>query len=129
MKTILKLEEIAMLLLGIFGFSFLDYQWWWFLILFLAPDLGMIGYAFGNKLGTFLYNLFHHKGVAILLYFTGFFSAIPVLQLIGVILFSHAAFDRMLGYGLKYEKGFKFTHLGTIGKVNTTKGKDSRSLS
>jgi hypothetical protein len=23
-----------------------------------------------------------------------------------------------LGYGLKYEKGFKFTHLGEIGKKN-----------
>jgi hypothetical protein len=32
-------------------------------------------------------------------------------------MFSHAAFDRMLGYGLKYEQGFRHTHLGTIGKA------------
>jgi hypothetical protein len=25
--------------------------------------------------------------------------------------------DRMMGYGLKYNEGFKFTHLGTIGKA------------
>lgn len=37
------------------------------------------------------------------------------LQLAGIILFAHAAFDRILGYGLKYERGFKFTHLGEIG--------------
>ncbi|WP_029036720.1 DUF4260 domain-containing protein [Salinimicrobium xinjiangense] len=116
MKTTLKLEELAMLLLGIYGFGFLPYEWWWFLVLFLAPDLGMIGYAFGNKAGAFLYNLFHHKGVAILIYLAGFFFLIPALQLVGIILFSHAAFDRMLGYGLKYEKGFKYTHLGPIGK-------------
>jgi hypothetical protein len=48
------------------------------------------------------------------------------MQLIGVIMFSHAAFDRLLGYGLKYEEGFKFTHLGAIGisKVNKS-GKGS----
>jgi MFS family permease len=116
MKTTLKLEELAMLLLGIYVFGFLPYAWWWFLLLFLAPDLGMIGYAFGNKAGAFVYNLFHHKGFAIGIYLAGFFFLVPVLQLIGVILFSHAAFDRLLGYGLKYERGFKYTHLGTIGK-------------
>ncbi len=116
MKTTLKLEELAMLLLGIYAFTFLNYGWWWFPILFLAPDLGMIGYAFGNKSGAIIYNLFHHKGVAILIFLTGAFLLVPVLELIGVIMFSHAAFDRMLGYGLKYEKGFHHTHLGSIGK-------------
>ncbi|MDX1751563.1 MAG: DUF4260 domain-containing protein [Salinimicrobium sediminis] len=117
MKTTLKLEELAMLLLGIYVFGFLYFEWWWFLVLFLAPDLGMIGYVFNNRAGAFLYNLFHHKGVAIMIYLAGFFFFVPVLQLIGVIMFSHAAFDRLLGYGLKYEKGFHYTHLGTIGKA------------
>ena len=117
MKTALKREELAMLLLGIYVFGFLYYEWWWFLVLFLAPDLGMIGYAFGNRAGAFLYNLFHHKGLAIMIYLLGFFFLVPVLQLIGVVIFSHAAFDRLLGYGLKYESGFKYTHLGSIGKT------------
>lgn len=129
MKTILKLEELAMLLLGIYVFGFLYYEWWWFLILFLAPDLGMIGYAFGNKAGAFSYNLFHHKGLAIMIYLTGFFFLVPVLQLTGVIMFSHAAFDRLLGYGLKYEKGFKYTHLGIIGKGKMSKGEEDPQLS
>lgn len=116
MKLTLQLEEIAMFILGILGFSFLDYSWWWFAVLFLAPDLGMIGYAFGEKMGAFSYNLFHHKGLAILFWISGYFLESQLLQLIGVILFSHSAFDRILGYGLKYEGGFKFTHLGEIGK-------------
>lgn len=116
MKLTLKLEELAMLLLGIFVFSLLDFAWWWFLVLFLAPDLGMLGYLFGNKSGAFVYNIFHHKGLAISIWFLGFSLQHQTLQLIGVILFSHASFDRMLGYGLKYESGFKFTHLGEIGK-------------
>lgn len=116
MKLTLKLEELAMLLLGIFAFSLLDFVWWWFLVLFLTPDLGMLGYLFGNKVGALLYNLFHHKGLAILIWLLGFSLENHFFLLIGVILFAHASFDRMLGYGLKYETGFKFTHLGEIGK-------------
>ncbi len=105
-----------MFVLGIYLFSLLDYAWWWFLVLILIPDIGMIGYAFGNRAGAFSYNLFHHKGVALVIYLTGAYFSLPLCQLIGSILFSHSALDRMLGYGLKYEKGFKFTHLGEIGK-------------
>jgi hypothetical protein len=129
MNTTLKLEELAMLLLGIYVFGFLHFEWWWFLLLFLAPDLGMIGYAFGNRAGAFLYNLFHHKGLAIVIYLLGFFFFIPVMQLIGVIMFSHAAFDRLLGYGLKYEEGFKFTHLGPIGNSKANKSGKGSELS
>jgi len=39
MKTILKLEELGMFLIGIIFFSFLPFSWWWFLILFLLPDI------------------------------------------------------------------------------------------
>ncbi len=115
MKTIIKLEEVMMLALGIYLFDQLDFAWWWFVVLLLAPDIGMLGYLFGNKVGAATYNLFHHKGIAILVYLTGTYIAMPVLQLAGIILFSHSSFDRALGYGLKYDNGFKYTHLGEIG--------------
>lgn len=118
MKTVLKLEEALMFVLGIYLFNQLDYAWWWFLVLILTPDIGMFGYLFNNKIGAFTYNLFHHKGVAIIIYLLGSYFSIPLCQLTGVILFSHSALDRMLGYGLKYDKGFKFTHLGEIGNDN-----------
>lgn len=116
MKTIIKLEELGLFILGIYLFSFLGFEWWWFLILILAPDLSMLGYLFGNKSGAFFYNVFHHRTIAVLLYILGSYFKIELLQLIGIILFSHAAMDRFFGYGLKYEKGFKYTHLGEIGK-------------
>ncbi len=118
MKTTIQLEEIAMLGLGIYLFSLLSYPWWVFLVLFLAPDIGMIGYLLNNKIGALSYNIFHHKGIAILVYIAGIYVSNDILQLSGIILFAHSAFDRILGYGLKYEKGFKFTHLGEIGKKN-----------
>lgn len=116
MKTIIKLEELGLFILGIYLFSLLNFEWWWFLVLILAPDLSMLGYVFGNKSGAFFYNIFHHRGIAVLLYILGCYLKIELLQLLGIILFSHSAMDRIFGYGLKYESGFKYTHLGEIGK-------------
>ena len=35
---------------------------------------------------------------------------------IALIWMAHIGMDRALGYGLKYQKGFGFTHLGRIGR-------------
>ncbi len=118
MKAILKLEEVALFFGGIYLYSQLPFQWWWFLVLILTPDVGMFGYLFGNKIGALSYNIFHHRGLAVLIYGVGIYLQVPMIQLIGIILFSHIAFDRALGYGLKMNKGFKFTHLGEIGNTD-----------
>ena len=116
MNTTLKLEETAIFGACLFLFTFLDMNWWWFIACILLPDIGMIGYLNGNKTGAFMYNLFHHKGVALIVAAVGFSLNNNWLLFAGLILFAHSAMDRVLGYGLKYEKGFKFTHLGEIGK-------------
>lgn len=116
MNKLLKIEEFALLLLGIWAFQLTELSWWWFLGLFLLPDIGMIGYLVGEKIGAWTYNLFHHRTIATVIFFAGYFFKNQALEVSGIILFSHIAFDRIMGYGLKYEKGFKFTHLGEIGK-------------
>ena len=118
MKNVLKLEEVALMGLGIFMFGLLGYQWWWLPVLILIPDISMLGYLLGAKIGALCYNIAHHRAVAILLYFVGAYFMLPIVELIGTILFIHIAMDRIFGYGLKYDKGFKFTHLGEIGKKN-----------
>lgn len=117
MKFILKLEELAMLLLAIYLYAQLDYSWWLFALFFLAPDLGMLGYLVNTKTGAFTYNFFHHKGVAIAFYLLGVLMNMPVFMFIGIIIFAHSCFDRVLGYGLKYGDNFKNTHLGVLGKT------------
>ncbi len=119
MKTTIRLEEVMLLLLGCYLFMQLDLAWWWFFVLLLTPDVGMLGYLAGNKVGAVTYNVFHHRGLAIVLFLIGrSYLDMPILELVGIILFSHAAMDRIFGYGLKYEKGFKYTHLGEIGNKN-----------
>ncbi|MDQ0780679.1 DUF4260 domain-containing protein [Chryseobacterium sp. W4I1] len=115
MKIQLKLEYFAFLLLGVFAFGQTELSWWWFVGLFLAPDISMLGYVANNKTGAFLYNLFHHFGIAVIIYLAGTAFSLPYLQMAGAILFAHSAFDRILGYGLKYPDSFQNTHLGKIG--------------
>ena len=114
MKKIIQLEEFAMFLFSIYLFNQLHFAWWWFLVLILTPDIGMIGYAFGNKAGAVIYNLFHHKAIALTVYVFGLYQQNETIQLIGIILFGHSSMDRMMGYGLKTYEGFKFTHLGKL---------------
>jgi len=116
MNFAIKLEELAQFLLAIFLFSQLDFAWWMFPALLLAPDLSMLGYLVNTKIGAWLYNLFHHKFIAIGVLIFGYWLEDSTVTLAGVILFGHSSMDRIFGYGLKYEDDFKHTHLGWIGK-------------
>lgn len=116
MKYVIKLEELVMLALSIFALNYLQVSWWYYLILFVGPDISMLGYVFGNKIGAACYNIFHHKGIALIVLLLGIIYTDLFLQVTGIILFGHSSMDRMFGYGLKYSKGFTFTHLGAIGK-------------
>ncbi|MCI2228956.1 DUF4260 domain-containing protein [Polaribacter sp. MSW13] len=115
MKILLKIEELMMLILSIVMFSQLSFDWWWYLVLFLSPDVSFIGYTINPKFGAICYNLLHHKGLAIMIYLVGMYLNNESIQLVGIIIFGHASFDRILGYGLKYSDSFNNTHLGKIG--------------
>ena len=116
MKNLLKLEELFLFGLSLLLFSELDYSWGWYALLFFAPDLSMIGYLANPQVGSWTYNLIHHKGLAIALYVLGYLMANPALQFAGTLLLGHSSFDRVLGYGLKYPDSFQATHLGKIGR-------------
>lgn len=118
MNNLLKLEEAGQFLLAIILFGQLEYAWWFFPACILLPDLSALGYLINTKIGALLYNVFHHKLVAILILCLGYLSNYSILILIGVLLFGHSALDRIFGYGLKFSDDFKHTHLGWIGKEN-----------
>lgn len=116
MKAILKLEELAFLLLSAYVLYYLEAAWWWYLLLFIGPDVSMLGYLAGNIAGAICYNVFHHKAIALILIASGFILPLRELLLAGIAVLGHSSMDRMLGYGLKQFTGFTFTHLGPIGK-------------
>jgi hypothetical protein len=113
-RSILRLEGLAALVAGIAAYAALGGSWWLFALLFLLPDLGMIGYLRGPKAGAFTYNLTHtHAGPMVLAALA--WAAAPSLLPVAAIWFAHIGFDRALGYGLKLET-FGRTHLGRIGR-------------
>ncbi len=123
MKQVLKLEEAAQLAAALVGLYFLPFHFSWYVWvgLFFLPDISMIGYLWGSRVGAILYNIVHHKAIGILILLVGLYTNEHTLSLIGMLLFAHSAFDRMMGYGLKLTTSFHHTHLGMIGKQKTNK--------
>ena len=115
MRSLLKSEEALILVACVYLFAQLPIAFWWFPVLILSPDIGMAGYLANPRTGAWTYNFTHHRGLAFGLWAAGLATDQVVLQSAGLLMLAHIALDRLLGYGLKYEKGFTFTHLGEIG--------------
>jgi hypothetical protein len=113
MEILIQIEELTMFLGCIYLFSRLNYKWWWFPVLLLIPDLGMIGYTIGSTVGAVIYNIIHFKGTAVAIGLCGLSKGNRKLMLIGIILLAHATMDRSIGTGLKYFDGFWHTSLST----------------
>jgi hypothetical protein len=115
--NLIKIEEFFYFLLAIFLFSRLDFAWWWYPLFFFTPDLAMLGYLHNTRSGAIVYNLIHHKAVAISIYIAGALLGNQILQLAALVIFGHSSLDRVLGYGLKYADSFNHTSSGMIGKA------------
>lgn len=114
MKIILKLEQLGLFLLSVFLYSEYKFNGWLYLLLFFTPDLSMLGYLLGNKVGAITYNIIHHQAFAAAIFILGQILDIKVLALYGLVMLGHSALDRVLGFGLKNYSGFKSTHLGQL---------------
>ena len=90
--------------------------WWHYALVFFLPDLAFLAYLAGPHIGAGVYNATHATIGPLLLVLFGLLTAEPLPGALAMIWLAHIGFDRMLGYGLKYERGFGFTHLGRIGK-------------
>ena len=117
MNKIIRLEEMAQFIAVIVALYYLPVQisWWAWPIIFLLPDLSMIGYLLSPAAGAVTYNVIHHKVIAIVIGAAGFYLGLPYLTMAGLVLYGHSSMDRMMGYGLKYFDAFKHTHLGMMG--------------
>jgi len=116
-RVILQLEGAAVLAVAAAVYSRLDASWTLFAALFLLPDLSMLGYLAGPRIGAAFYNAGHSYLGPLALGLAGLLQSSPLLQQIAVIWIAHVGFDRAMGYGLKSVAGFGFTHLGLKGKA------------
>ena len=117
-RAVLRLEGLALFIGMTLLYYIWDGDWWIYAILFFMPDLSFAAYLSGPRFGAMIYNAAHSYLVPMAIMTTGFATASPLILSIAMIWLAHIGFDRALGYGLKYETGFSFTHLGRIGKAS-----------
>jgi hypothetical protein len=115
-QELLRMEALAIFAASTTLFFFLGGELWIFAVLFFAPDVSLVGYAVSRKAGAALYNVVHSYVLPAVLVLAGVLTGLTILWHIALIFVAHSAFDRSLGYGLKYAAGFRHTHLGSIGK-------------
>ena len=113
-KLVLHLEGLAAFGAATAAYFLLGHGWGLFAILFLAPDLFMLGYLAGPRVGAIAYDVGHSYLGPLALLALGHLAALPTLVAVALIWAAHVGFDRMLGYGLKYASGFRDTHLGRV---------------
>jgi hypothetical protein len=114
-KLLLQIEGGAFLLAACVFYQHLHGSWLCFALLFLVPDISMFGYLAGKRIGAMAYNFAHTYTVPIFLLLALWFLGQTAYLWLAVIWAAHIGFDRLLGYGLKYETAFKDTHLSRLG--------------
>lgn len=90
--------------------------WWVWPVFLLLPDLSMLGYLAGPRIGAVVYNVAHLYGTGPVIAAIGLAFNAPIVIAGGCLWLAHVGIDRSWGYGLKRPTGFKDTHLGRIGR-------------
>jgi hypothetical protein len=114
-QSILRLEGALALVAAVWAYRFFGGAWGLFALLFLAPDLGMLGYLVNSRVGAWVYNVVHSYLAPVVLAAIWWMLTLQRPSALWLIWVAHIGFDRMLGYGLKYFQGFKVTHLSRAG--------------
>lgn len=115
----LRLEGAVALTLAVLAYRATGASWLMFAVLFLTPDLSMLGYLINRRVGAWMYNFGHSYLTPAAVAVLGFVMGISMLGPIALIWAAHIGFDRLVGYGLKYSEAFGATHLGWKGKKDS----------
>lgn len=111
-NTLLRWEALFIMVGAVILYAKLSGNWTMFALLFLVPDLSMLGYLINRSVGAIVYNGGHSYVSPGILALLGLALASPLLYSLALTWIAHIGFDRMLGFGLKYASGFGDTHLG-----------------
>jgi hypothetical protein len=110
-RPLLHLEGAAIFAISLFAYHWSHGSWLVFALLFLVPDLSMLGYVASARIGATTYNAVHNYVMPLALAGYSFGTNHPVILGFSLIWIGHIGFDRMLGFGLKYPTRLKDTHL------------------
>ena len=115
--VLLRIEGAVSFALCLYLYRVSGGAWGKFALLFLWPDLFMLGYLSNAKLGATLYNFAHIVVFPVALAGVSYALHRSAMLSFALIWLAHIAFDRALGYGLKYPTFFKDTHLQRVNQT------------
>jgi hypothetical protein len=113
-RSLLHVEGAAVAVSAVALYFHLGYPWWLLVVVALAPDLSMLGYAAGPAVGAIAYDVAHTYAIPVALGTIGVFADTDVAIQVALIWITHIGVDRAVGYGLKYPTGVKDTHLQRV---------------
>ena len=113
-RWLLHLEGAVVAVAAVALYFHLDYPWWLLVVLALAPDLSMVGYAAGPVVGAVAYDIAHTYAIPVALAVVGVLADTDLAVQIALVWATHIGVDRAIGYGLKYPTGFQETHLQRV---------------
>jgi len=115
LRTLLRLEGGFVALLATWAFFHFGGDWRVFLAAFMLPDCVVLAYRWSNRIGSLLYNLTHWYVLPLIALVVWMVGDHPDARNIALIWLAHIGSDRALGFGLKYARDFRITHLGVMG--------------
>ncbi len=117
--VLLRLEGLAALVIECAAYQhWFSGHWGMFALLFLVPDLSLLGYLrSATKSSAAVYNLIHSYVLPLALGLLAWRQGLPLAGQLALIWLSHISFDRCLGFGLKFPGVFRFTHIQSAAAV------------
>lgn len=114
-RVILRVEGLAVFVAALaVYFRWLNGPLWMLVLLALAPDLSMVGYLAGPRVGAIVYNVIHNYLPPLVVASVGWWFGFDLVLLAAVVWIGHIGADRAAGYGLKLPTGFGDTHLASV---------------
>jgi hypothetical protein len=113
-RLLLRTEGLAAAAAAVILYFWGEHPWWLLVVLALAPDLAMVAYAAGPRVGATAYDLVHTYTLPVVLGTAGVVGDADAAVAVALIWLTHIGVDRAIGYGLKYPSGFKDTHLQRV---------------
>jgi hypothetical protein len=115
--VLLQLEGLALLALCCTAYQhFFPHRWLRFTVLFLLPDLSLLGYLTRSpRFAAALYNSVHTSSFPLALGIGSYLWSSSIGLAVSLIWLAHISLDRGLGYGLKFAEGFQPTHIQRAG--------------
>jgi Domain of unknown function (DUF4260) len=111
---LLRVEGWAVFAAAVVLYLDADYSVLALVLLFLVPDVSMVGYLVNPRAGSTTYNAVHTYVGPVALLAIGLLAGGAVATQLALIWLAHIGVDRALGYGLKYPSAFKDTHLQRV---------------